>query len=199
MARSCASSIAGLRYWGIRSHHGACLTHRFDPARPRRDGLRAVAGRGLRRLRRSLVGEPTGAIAIRRDAASPAPPSAPQVAPPAPRRSRGPPSQRPCRRTCRSLPSAADAASRSPPPQTQPRLTQSRLAVTAKDTDKTGAVAPQATTKRYYRVTVRDGGTLQSGSVVIKLAGIAARDDEATCKGTRTARHGPAALPPRRR
>ena len=31
---------------------------------------------------------------------------------------------------------------------------------------------------------MRDGGTLQSGSVVIKLAGIAARDDEATCKGT---------------
>ena len=54
----------------------------------------------------------------------------------------------------------------------------------AKDTDKTGAVAPQTAPKLYYRVTVRDGGTLQSGSVVIKLAGIAARDDEATCKGT---------------
>ena len=48
--------------------------------------------------------------------------------------------------------------------------------------DATGAVAPQATTKRYYRVTVRDGGELQSGGVVIRLAGIAARDADATCK-----------------
>jgi endonuclease YncB( thermonuclease family) len=51
-----------------------------------------------------------------------------------------------------------------------------------KDADKTGAVAPKASTKRYYRVTVRDGGTLQSEGVVIKLAGIAARDADATCK-----------------
>jgi endonuclease YncB( thermonuclease family) len=56
--------------------------------------------------------------------------------------------------------------------------------MTAKDADKTGAVAPETTPKLYYRVTVRDGGTLQSGNIVIKLAGIAARDDEATCKGT---------------
>ena len=31
---------------------------------------------------------------------------------------------------------------------------------------------------------MRDGGTLQSGSIVIKLAGIASRDADATCKGT---------------
>jgi endonuclease YncB( thermonuclease family) len=48
--------------------------------------------------------------------------------------------------------------------------------------DKTGTVTPQATTKRYYRVTVRDGGTLQFGKVVIQLSGIAARDADATCK-----------------
>ena len=48
--------------------------------------------------------------------------------------------------------------------------------------DATGAIAPKATTKRYHRVTVRDGGTLQAGKVVIRLAGIAARDADATCK-----------------
>ena len=76
-----------------------------------------------------------------------------------------------------------DAASPEPaqPPQAEAGQT---AAVTAKDPDKTGAVAPQTTPKLYYRVTVRDGGTLQSGSVVIKLAGIVPRDDEATCKGT---------------
>jgi endonuclease YncB( thermonuclease family) len=42
---------------------------------------------------------------------------------------------------------------------------------------------PPAKTKLYYRVTVRDGGTLLSGGVVIRLGGIAARDAEATCKG----------------
>jgi endonuclease YncB( thermonuclease family) len=48
--------------------------------------------------------------------------------------------------------------------------------------DATGAVAPQTKTKLYYRVTVRGGGELQSGGVVIKLSGIAARDPDATCK-----------------
>lgn len=78
-----------------------------------------------------------------------------------------------------------DAVSPEPaqPPQADAKTGQT-AAVTAKDPDKTGAVALQTTPKLYYRVTVRDGGTLQSASVVIKLAGIAARDDEATCKGT---------------
>ena len=48
--------------------------------------------------------------------------------------------------------------------------------------DNTGAVTPKETTKRYYRVKVRDGGTLQSGKVVIRLSGIAAREVDATCK-----------------
>jgi endonuclease YncB( thermonuclease family) len=78
-----------------------------------------------------------------------------------------------------------DAASPqpAPPPQDDAKAEQT-AAVNAKDPDKAGAVAPQTAPKLYYRVTVRDGGTLQSGSVVIKLAGIAARDDEASCKGT---------------
>ena len=56
--------------------------------------------------------------------------------------------------------------------------------------DKTGALgpqaaSPQAATKIYRRVTVRDGGTLQADGVVIRLDGIAARDAEATCKNAR--------------
>ncbi len=50
------------------------------------------------------------------------------------------------------------------------------------DQDKTCAVAPKQATKRYYRVTVRNGGTLQAGKVVIRLSGIAARKADATCK-----------------
>jgi endonuclease YncB( thermonuclease family) len=54
-----------------------------------------------------------------------------------------------------------------------------------KDSDKTGAVASPAATKRYDRVSVRDGGTLQAGKVVIRLSGIAARSADATCKDDR--------------
>jgi endonuclease YncB( thermonuclease family) len=71
------------------------------------------------------------------------------------------------------------------PKQTQPagkKAEAERLAA-LKEKDKTGAVAPQAATKLYYRVTVRDGGTLISGGVVIKLSGIAVRDADATCMG----------------
>jgi endonuclease YncB( thermonuclease family) len=53
------------------------------------------------------------------------------------------------------------------------------------DNGKTGAVTPQGTTKRYYRVKVRDGGTLQSGQVVIRLSGVAARDADAVCQDAR--------------
>jgi len=53
------------------------------------------------------------------------------------------------------------------------------------DKDKTGALAPKDTaTKVYFRVKVRDGGTLQAGKVVIRLSGIAAREADATCKDT---------------
>lgn len=80
------------------------------------------------------------------------------------------------------LPSAADGK---PAPLVGEKAKAERLAA-LKAKDATGAVAPavapKATTKRYYRVTVRDGGELQSGGVVIRLAGIAARDEDATCK-----------------
>jgi endonuclease YncB( thermonuclease family) len=42
--------------------------------------------------------------------------------------------------------------------------------------------APLPKTKLYYRVTVRDGGTLLSSGIVIRLGGIAARDADTTCK-----------------
>ena len=52
--------------------------------------------------------------------------------------------------------------------------------------DQTAAVAPppkpKVTAKRYYRVTVRDGGTLESGNIVIRLHGIEANAADATCK-----------------
>jgi endonuclease YncB( thermonuclease family) len=62
-----------------------------------------------------------------------------------------------------------------------------------KESDKTGAIAPnpplapapQAETKLYRHVAVRDGGTLAADGAVIKLAGIAAREASATCKDAR--------------
>jgi endonuclease YncB( thermonuclease family) len=52
--------------------------------------------------------------------------------------------------------------------------------------DKTGALPPKdSTTKRYFRVEVRDGGTLQADKDVIRLSGIAAREADATCKDAR--------------
>src|SRR6185369_8819321 len=42
--------------------------------------------------------------------------------------------------------------------------------------------APPTATKLYYRVAVRDAGTLQSGGTTIRLIGITARDADAICK-----------------
>ena len=56
-------------------------------------------------------------------------------------------------------------------------------ALKGKDAKDTAAATPAPATKRYYKVLVRDGGTLESGGIVIRLAGIAARDADATCKG----------------
>ena len=102
----------------------------------------------------------------------------------------------------KAKPQAAPSASAPPPPphavlpqmaepsppapdQAKPRAEQFAA---LKESDKTGAatsqaVAPQAATKLYRRVTVRDGGTLQADGVIIRLAGIAPR--HATCKDRR--------------
>jgi endonuclease YncB( thermonuclease family) len=116
-------------------------------------------------------------------------------------RAKPPPAPRPqpdwARPASSSAPKAEPAA---PPPMPAPHAVmpsenavasaeapakQSEQLAALNDKDKTGAVAPKATSKRYYRVTVRDGGTLQSGNLVIRLAGIAARDADAICKDAR--------------
>jgi endonuclease YncB( thermonuclease family) len=52
----------------------------------------------------------------------------------------------------------------------------------AKNQKDAAPAAPTTPTKLYYRVTVRDAGTLQSGGTTIRLIGITARDADATCK-----------------
>jgi endonuclease YncB( thermonuclease family) len=102
--------------------------------------------------------------------ASPAPAPAPQAAAPAPAPQPAP------QHAVEPLPSPPKQAQAEPvgavPDQT--------AALAAKD--KPAAGEPKLVTKLYYRVTVRDGGTLQSSGVVIKLGGIAARGEDATCK-----------------
>ena len=54
--------------------------------------------------------------------------------------------------------------------------------LSSKNAKDPAPAAPSVPTKLYYRVTVRDAGTLQSDGTTIRLAGITARDPEATCK-----------------
>jgi endonuclease YncB( thermonuclease family) len=77
-----------------------------------------------------------------------------------------------------------NAAEQTPPAPDQAKSEAEQLAA-LKESDKTGAVAPQAATKLYRRITVRDGGTLQADGVVIRLAGITVREVNATCKDAR--------------
>jgi endonuclease YncB( thermonuclease family) len=56
--------------------------------------------------------------------------------------------------------------------------------VAALQKDKATEKSPPPT-KLYYRVRVIDAGTIQSGPVVITLAGVVARDAKATCKDAR--------------
>jgi endonuclease YncB( thermonuclease family) len=55
-------------------------------------------------------------------------------------------------------------------------------ALGSKNAKDAAPAAPPAPTKLYYRVTVRDAGILQSGGTTIRLAGITARDADASCK-----------------
>ena len=55
-------------------------------------------------------------------------------------------------------------------------------ALSSKNAKDAAPAAPPVPTKLYYRVTVRDAGTLQSGGTTIRLAGITARDADASCK-----------------
>jgi endonuclease YncB( thermonuclease family) len=93
-----------------------------------------------------------------------------------------------------AAPAAAHAVDpNAPPSPAQPASGNEDAAkvATVPGNDKTGAVVPQApappampqaAAKLYHRVTVRDGATLQSGKIVIRLAGIVAREAKATCE-----------------
>ena len=81
------------------------------------------------------------------------------------------------------VPSAAPPQQVAPPPAPPPQAdAKAEHTAALNEKDKAGTPAPPTEPKLYYRVTVRDGGTLQSGGAVITLAGIAARDADATCK-----------------
>jgi len=86
--------------------------------------------------------------------------------------------------TAPALPSQPAPQHTEPPKQaqTEPVTAPPDQTAAPTDKDKPVAVPPKPVTKLFYRVTVRDGGTLESGGVVIKLAGVAVRGDEATCK-----------------
>ena len=102
-------------------------------------------------------------------AIAPAPPQA-ETPPPQPQSL---PAQQPVAPT-------ADAVVPAQPPQADAK---GERAAALNEPDKAAAPAPQTVTKLYYRVAVRDGGTLQADGVTIRLAGIAARNADATCKG----------------
>ena len=122
--------------------------------------------------------------------AKPVPPAAPPQ-PVAPSPAPPPQAAAPLRRASAPARAGADATcgrAKTPPRQSRlnrrrptPRLGKRRADCKART--RPAPLPRRPRPKLYYRVTVRDGGTLQSGGVVIKLAGIAARDDEATCKG----------------
>ncbi|HEU4476534.1 MAG TPA: thermonuclease family protein [Methyloceanibacter sp.] len=92
-----------------------------------------------------------------------------------------------------SIPIAADktasvAPTQPPAPAPAQKVVpgdRTRTAAIEREPDTPKAVTPQAETKTYRRVMVRDGGTLQADGVVIRLAGISAREAGATCKDAR--------------
>lgn len=117
-----------------------------------------------------------------RSDAEPVPSAAPppQVAPPpAPPQQAAAPLPAPVLEQHAVAPDAG-AAKPAKPPQAN---AQDEHTAALNGKDRAGTAAPRAATKLYYRVTIRDGGTLRSGDVVIKLAGIVTRDADATCKG----------------
>jgi len=110
------------------------------------------------------------------------PPPSPQLKAPSPPQVNAPPVQQQAAAPPPSPHAVLPSAASGKPELASKKAGDEKLAA-LKDEDKTGAVAAKAASKVYYRVKVRDGGTLQSGGVVIRLAGIAAREANATCKG----------------
>jgi endonuclease YncB( thermonuclease family) len=83
----------------------------------------------------------------------------------------------------------ADSTAETPNPDTTPEVPKTKTADAAPTaaitvTNKKDEIAIRPPTKPtlYYHVVVRDGGTLESGDVVITLSGIHVRDADATCK-----------------
>jgi endonuclease YncB( thermonuclease family) len=113
----------------------------------------------------------------------PEPQQQPNPPPPPPQAAAQPPAPAPQPEQHAVEPSAAP-----PKPAQAPEAkaqSDQGAALNENGTKETGASPPQTASKLYYRVTVRDGGTLQSGGVVIKLAGIATRAADATCKNAK--------------
>ena len=71
-----------------------------------------------------------------------------------------------------------------PPDQAPPLADEGREAERLAAIDGKGTASPPKT-ELYYRVTVKDGGTLDAGGVIIKLAGIKAREADAVCKDSK--------------
>jgi endonuclease YncB( thermonuclease family) len=89
----------------------------------------------------------------------------------------------------RLAPAAALLGQANAPPNT-PEAVQRRAQAPAEEVaalpkDSVDAAALPPATKTFYRVRVRDGGTIEAGGIVIKLRGITAREANTTCKDTR--------------
>jgi endonuclease YncB( thermonuclease family) len=80
-----------------------------------------------------------------------------------------------------AAPKAAPNANAPAPPLLAREKAEAERLAALKQKDETVA-KPAPNTKLYYRVVVRDGGTLEAGGIVISLGGIAARDADAECK-----------------
>lgn len=90
-------------------------------------------------------------------------------------------------------PHAIEAETAAPKPEPQPQanakanpedVAKPEHTAALKKTDEV-AITPPLTSKRYYRVVVRDGGTIAANGIVIGLADINARDADAKCKDAR--------------
>jgi len=90
----------------------------------------------------------------------------------------------------RAAPPKPAAATKAEAPKPKPKVQPQAEKQEAAGADQTAAlkkpdevaIAPPAKPALYYRVVVRDGGTLESNGTVITLGGIHARDAEAECK-----------------
>jgi endonuclease YncB( thermonuclease family) len=113
------------------------------------------------------------------------------------RKPKGPPAEPPVSSLIAAMPGAQPSAPVAPQAEPTPSATPDQPAslgvtpvagsvkgeqVAAVRKDKAASEASPPAAKLYYKVRVIDAGTIQSGSTVITLADIIARDAKATCK-----------------